>query len=104
LSVWGRARPIWARWHLGPLWSANVTKKEGHRLIVARPYAVVRHPLSTGVIAALWATAVAPSRWEAILGAAILTISFTMKARLEEKFLRLELVPSMTSMPQMCRC
>ncbi len=85
---------IWARWHLGPLWSANVTKKADHRLIATGPYAFVRHPIYTGVIAALWAMAVAQTRWEAILGAAIFTISFIMKARLEEKFLRLELGPS----------
>ena len=47
----------WARIHLGRLWSGVITRKEGHKLIDTGPYAFVRHPIYTGLVIALFATA-----------------------------------------------
>src|SRR5690348_4044282 len=45
----------WARIHLGKLWSASITKKEGHRVIDTGPYRLVRHPIYTGLLLAAYA-------------------------------------------------
>ncbi len=39
--------------HLGRLWSGNITRKTGRRVIDTGPYALVRHPIYTGLLLAL---------------------------------------------------
>ena len=81
----------WARLHLGRLWSSSVTRKAGHRVVATGPYAIVRHPIYTGIILASAATATLRGTALAWLGAAIMTLGWYVKARLEERFLRQEL-------------
>ncbi|MGH6876532.1 MAG: methyltransferase family protein, partial [Rhizomicrobium sp.] len=81
----------WARIHLGKLWSGWVTKKEGHRIVDTGPYGIVRHPIYTGLIVSVLATAIVKATSAALLGAAIMTLGFFIKARLEERFLREQL-------------
>jgi len=81
----------WARIYLGRLWSGWVSRKEGHRIIDRGPYGIVRHPIYTGIIVAVFATAAIKGTAFALLGAAIMTVGFWIKARLEERFLRAEL-------------
>jgi protein-S-isoprenylcysteine O-methyltransferase Ste14 len=50
LVAGGLAFTIWARVVLGRNWSAEVTFKQGHELIETGPYALVRHPIYTGLI------------------------------------------------------
>jgi protein-S-isoprenylcysteine O-methyltransferase Ste14 len=88
LALAGLAFSWWARIHLGRLWSGHVTRKEGHRIVDTGPYALVRHPIYTGAILALFATAFALARPLAVLGAALISYGFYKKARLEERFLR----------------
>jgi protein-S-isoprenylcysteine O-methyltransferase Ste14 len=81
----------WARIHLGRLWSGWVTKKAGHRIVDTGPYRIVRHPIYTGLMIAAFATAAANGTTAALAGAAVMTFSFWLKARLEERFLSAEL-------------
>ncbi|HEX3809218.1 MAG TPA: isoprenylcysteine carboxylmethyltransferase family protein [Rhizomicrobium sp.] len=81
----------WARLHLGRLWSGSITRKEGHHVIDTGPYAIVRHPIYTGIIAAGLATAAIKATPLAIFGALLLVVGYIMKGKLEEKFLREEL-------------
>ena len=81
----------WARVHLGPLWSGWITKKEDHHVIDTGPYALVRHPIYTGLILAAAATAIAAGTATAITGAVIIAFGYWIKARLEEHFLSKEL-------------
>ena len=81
----------WARIHLGRLWSGWVTKKPDHQVIDTGPYAIVRHPIYTGLLLAIYATAAAKGTVLGLVGAALLTASFWLKARLEENWLRQEL-------------
>jgi len=81
----------WARLHLGRLWSGAVTRKEGHRIVDTGPYAIVRHPIYTGLLAATLATALAEATLPALGGCALIALGLGLKARLEEEFLRQEL-------------
>lgn len=91
VEVAGFAFCWWARLHLGTLWSARVTRKDDHRIVDTGPYAIVRHPIYTGLIAALLATVIAFPGLLNMAGCAILILSFVLKARLEERFLKQEL-------------
>ena len=81
----------WARIHLGQMWSANITLKEEHRIIDTGPYALVRHPIYSGVLLSAWATAAARGNEQGFLGAALMTLGFYLKARREEQLLIAEL-------------
>src|SRR5436190_9337951 len=81
----------WARLWLGRLWSSSVTRKEGHRVIDSGPYALVRHPIYTGLIAATLATAAAIATWPALLAVVLVGVGFWLKASIEERFLAREL-------------
>jgi protein-S-isoprenylcysteine O-methyltransferase Ste14 len=87
----GFAFTWWARIHLGRLWSSVITRKEGHRIVDSGPYALVRHPIYTGLIAALVASAIVEATPTALGGAALLIAGFWVKARGEERFLAAEL-------------
>ena len=93
LAALGIAFAWWARIYLGRLWSGSITRKEEHRVVDAGPYAIVRHPIYTGLLTAAVATALATGTLHAVLGAIILVVAYWMKARLEERFLREELGP-----------
>jgi protein-S-isoprenylcysteine O-methyltransferase Ste14 len=83
----GVAFAIWARVHLGRYWSGTVTLKEGHRLIRTGPYAIVRNPIYTGLIAGFLGSALLVDRLGVLLGAIVLAVSFLVKIRREERFL-----------------
>jgi protein-S-isoprenylcysteine O-methyltransferase Ste14 len=91
LVVVGLSFAWWARAHIGHLWSSSVTRKNEHHIVDTGPYAVVRHPIYTGIMLAAFATAVAHGTPSSFLGAAIMTVAWIVKARLEERFLRAEL-------------
>ena len=81
----------WARIHLGVLWSGNITRKPDHRIVDTGPYALVRHPIYTGLLLATLATTAAKGTVPGVVGFVLITLGFWMKARLEEQWLRDEL-------------
>jgi protein-S-isoprenylcysteine O-methyltransferase Ste14 len=81
----------WARIHLGRMWSANITLKEEHRIIDTGPYALVRHPIYSGLLLSAWASAAIHGNSMGFLGAALMTLGFYLKARREEQLLITEL-------------
>lgn len=93
LIVVGIAFSWWARIWLGALWSGEVTKKADHRVVDTGPYRIVRHPIYTGILLAIYATAALKGTVLGLTGAAVITLGLWMKARLEERFLREELGP-----------
>jgi len=84
----GIAFTWWARLYLGRLWSSSVTKKADHRVVDTGPYAIVRHPIYTGIILACAATAAQLGTALAVAGVLVLSVGFWIKGRLEERFLR----------------
>jgi protein-S-isoprenylcysteine O-methyltransferase Ste14 len=81
----GAAFSIWARVTLGRNWSAEVSFKEGHELIESGPYALVRHPIYTGVLAMALGTALNYGRVIGLILFCALCGAFWWKARAEER-------------------
>jgi protein-S-isoprenylcysteine O-methyltransferase Ste14 len=79
---------VWARSHLGKNWSQAVTVKEGHELITSGPYALVRHPIYTGLLLGFVGSAVARGEWRGLVAVALVFGALWNKLRLEEKWMR----------------
>jgi protein-S-isoprenylcysteine O-methyltransferase Ste14 len=90
LTLTSLAFTWWARLAMGRLWNGGVSRTAEHRVIDTGPFALVRHPIYTGMIAGVWAMAVLQAKPVAILGAAMFALGFILKARLEERFLDVE--------------
>jgi protein-S-isoprenylcysteine O-methyltransferase Ste14 len=88
LCLCGLAFCFWARAVLGRNWSGTVTLKENHELIVRGPYRVVRHPIYTGLLAMLIATAIAQGRFAGMIGLILVFVSFWIKSNAEEEVMR----------------
>jgi protein-S-isoprenylcysteine O-methyltransferase Ste14 len=78
---------VWARAHLGRNWSGVVTIKEGHELIDTGPYALVRHPIYTGLLVAIVGTALARGEWRGVLAVLISCAALWRKLGLEERWM-----------------
>ena len=91
LTVAGLAFCWWARLHLGRLWSGLVGRKAEHRVVDTGPYRLVRHPIYSGMLAALLAMALLKGTAAAVVAFAVVGAGLWLKARLEERFLRAEL-------------
>jgi len=90
LAVAGVGLAIWARRRLGSNWSSTVTLKEQHELIRTGPYSRIRHPIYTGILLAGVGTAIEIGRVVGLIALPLAWVSFWLKARREESFLREE--------------
>lgn len=81
---------IWAREHLGRNWSSTVTIKEGHELITTGPYAIIRHPIYTGILAGLLGTAIALAQVRGFVAVGLIFFAYWLKLRIEEQWMRSE--------------
>ncbi|HUB52313.1 MAG TPA: isoprenylcysteine carboxylmethyltransferase family protein [Terracidiphilus sp.] len=90
VMVAGLLFAVWARVHLGRNWSRSVTIKKDHELISSGPYAVVRHPIYTGILGGFLGTAIAISQVRGFLALVLVLIVFWVKLRLEEQWMRSE--------------
>ena len=77
----------WARRHPGRFWSANVTHKEGHRIIDTGPYRLVRHPMYAGMIVMYVGMAVICTTPPALAAVPVMVLGLWLKGRVEERFL-----------------
>jgi len=87
LCLAGLGFSIWARFILGRNWSGTVTLKEGHELIQRGPYRLVRHPIYTGLLVMIIATALAFGHIVGFAGVLLAFASFWIKLGHEEKVL-----------------
>jgi len=78
---------VWARVHIGRNWSGVVTIKEGHELVETGPYALVRHPIYTGLLVAFIGSAFARGDWSGVLAVVIAWAALWRKLRLEERWM-----------------
>jgi len=74
---------------LGKQWSLAARVLEGHKLITAGPYSVVRNPIYSGMFGMLLATGLVLSHWIGLLMAIIVfAIGTAVRVHSEEKLLR----------------
>ena len=78
---------FWARFILGKNWSATVTIKQDHQLIVRGPYQIVRHPIYTGLLAGLFGTALIYGLMRCFVGVVVVGLGLWLKAQTEEQFM-----------------
>ena len=87
LCVCGLGLCLWARAILGRNWSGTVTLKENHELIVRGPYRLVRHPIYTGLLAMIIATAIQQGHIAGMIGVVLVFVSFWIKSSAEEELM-----------------
>ena len=88
LCICGVSFCFWARAVLGRNWSGSVTLKENHELIVRGPYRLVRHPIYTGLLAMVIATAIQQGHIGGIIGLIVISVSLWIKSSHEEEVMR----------------
>ncbi len=88
ITVAGLLFAVWAREHLGRNWSSSVTIKQGHELITTGPYAVVRHPIYTGILTGFLGMAIAISQVRGFIAFVLVLLALWLKLRMEEKWMR----------------
>ncbi|MBF5043061.1 isoprenylcysteine carboxylmethyltransferase family protein [Aggregicoccus sp. 17bor-14] len=81
--------------HLGKQWSLQARMLEGHELVTTGPYALVRHPIYTALLALLGATALAQGAPLALLlGLALYAAGTALRVRTEEQLLEATFGPA----------
>ena len=88
VTVLGLLFAIWARRHLASNWSSSVTIKQGHELITTGPYALVRHPIYTGILTGFLGTTIALSQVRGFIALTLLFVILWAKLRTEEEWMR----------------
>ena len=83
----GMGIAIWARFILGRNWSATITIKQDHEIVRRGPYAVVRHPIYSGIMLAMLGTAIYFGTLRGLLAVALTFSGWWLKSRMEEAFL-----------------
>ncbi|HST31261.1 MAG TPA: isoprenylcysteine carboxylmethyltransferase family protein [Chthoniobacterales bacterium] len=87
LCIAGLAFCIWARFTIGRNWSGVITFKGGHELVRRGPYAIVRHPIYTGMLAMVVATVIVFGHIAGIIALPFVFWSFWIKLGYEEKLM-----------------
>jgi protein-S-isoprenylcysteine O-methyltransferase Ste14 len=87
LCALGFGFAIWARLHLGRNWGMPMSLREGHELVTSGPYALVRHPIYSGILLALLGTALAAGFWRMLLFLVVLAY-LVYSATVEERAMR----------------
>src|SRR5438132_3591970 len=87
LCIAGFAFCLWSRVTLGRNWSGVVTLKGGHELITSGPYALVRHPIYTGLLTMFVASVIVLGHAAGIIAMPFVFVSLWIKLRYEEKLM-----------------
>jgi protein-S-isoprenylcysteine O-methyltransferase Ste14 len=87
ITACGLALAVWARRHIGTNWSGTVTIKLGHELVTSGPYAIVRHPIYTGLLLAFLGSALPRGEVRGVLAVLFVGASLWRKLRNEEAWM-----------------
>ena len=90
ITALGVAFAIAARFFLGKNWSGWVTVKKGHQLIRSGPYAVVRHPIYSGVLLGILGTAIVVGEVRGLVAMAFAALGLGLKSFQVERFMEEE--------------
>jgi protein-S-isoprenylcysteine O-methyltransferase Ste14 len=86
LFALGLGLAISARLHIGRNWGAPMSQKDEPELVTSGPYRLVRHPIYSGILLAVLATAIALS-WPFLVAWVLVGVYFTYSAIIEERYL-----------------
>jgi protein-S-isoprenylcysteine O-methyltransferase Ste14 len=92
LCVLGFGLAITARWHLGRNWGMPMSRKEEPELVTSGPYALIRHPIYSGLMLAMLGSAMGVNVFWALL-LVLVGAYFIYSARREETVM-LQLFPA----------
>jgi protein-S-isoprenylcysteine O-methyltransferase Ste14 len=84
ITAAGLVFAVLARLYIGKNWSALIQVKQGHELIQTGLYALVRHPIYSGLMLATLGTAIAYGELSGFLGFIMVVSAWGYKSRLEE--------------------
>ena len=87
VTVVGCMFAIWARLTLGGNWSGRATVKQGHELVTSGPYALARHPIYTGLLAAVVGTVMASGQVHDLLALVVIVMMILLKMSQEERLM-----------------
>jgi protein-S-isoprenylcysteine O-methyltransferase Ste14 len=90
LVALGVAFAIWSRIVLGSNWSRVARISEGQRLVESGPYRIVRNPIYSGFLLAVFGMALASGSVVAFAGLLLVFAGLWRKARVEERLLAAE--------------
>lgn len=88
LTLAGLLFTVWARIHIGRNWSGVVTVKENHELVTSGPYAIVRHPIYSGLLLGFAGSALALGEVRGLVAVALALWSFQRRIGTEERWMR----------------
>jgi protein-S-isoprenylcysteine O-methyltransferase Ste14 len=77
LFACGIALAVWARLHLGRNWGMPMTQRAEPELVTSGPYRFVRHPIYSGLLAAMLGTALVNNLLGLIVVAVLIAYFFT---------------------------
>jgi protein-S-isoprenylcysteine O-methyltransferase Ste14 len=87
IVVVGLGHTVWARAHLGRLWSGTVALMADHDLVRTGPYALTRHPIYSGLLLALAGTFVVRGTAADLGGVVLIGAGLVVKIHQEERLL-----------------
>jgi len=87
LTFAGCAFAVWARVLLGSNWSATVAVKQNHELVRSGPYAIVRHPIYSGLLLGMLGTALSVGEARGLIALAFAFVGWFVKSSAEEQFM-----------------
>jgi protein-S-isoprenylcysteine O-methyltransferase Ste14 len=77
----------WTHAILGRFWSAYLQLRPGHRLIVDGPYARIRHPMYSAIVAWMISLGLVAANWTPFVFAALGALNFMLRIQGEEKMM-----------------
>ncbi|MFI9723111.1 methyltransferase family protein [Streptomyces sp. NPDC052396] len=86
----GTAFALWARRALGLMWTSAPAAKEGHELRTDGPYAIVRHPIYTAILAMFIGTALLNQLGGWLVALVIAVVLVQWKIAAEERLMTAE--------------
>jgi protein-S-isoprenylcysteine O-methyltransferase Ste14 len=82
----GLGLAVWARIYLGRNWGMPMTEKDEPELVTTGPYRLVRHPIYSGILLAVFGTSLA-TNLSLLIAAGVIGIYFIYSAKVEEKIM-----------------
>jgi len=87
LVVAGLSFSVWARRTLGGNWSGTVSLKVDHELVQTGPYRRIRHPIYTGLLLAVFGSALAAGRLYGVAAFLLVALALCWRLRVEERWM-----------------